>query len=432
MKTNPKKLLLTGAVLLLLFAVWTLLIKTVDVAPVGQNGTDIGFSSVNVWFHGLTGVRMAIYTVTDWLGFVPLAVCVFFAAIGLVQLIKRKSLKKVDRDIIVLGVYYIAVILGYLLFEKVHINYRPVLIDGRLEPSYPSSTTLLVLSVMPTLIFEANRRLKNKAAATTVSVVAALFSAGMVVGRLISGVHWLTDIVGGILLSAALYLFFRGAVGTSDLKKKNGAEDVVIRPETEEDRRAVEELVRESFWNVYRPGCLEHYVLHKLRDDPAFVKELDFVMEKDGKIIGQNIFMRATIKSDGGEDIPIMTMGPICIAPEYKRQGYGKKLLDFSLEKAAAIGCPAVCFEGNIDFYGKSGFTCAREFGIRYHGLPEGADDSFFLCRELTPGYLDGVSGEYAPPGGYFVAERDPEGFAEFDATFPEKEKLVLPGQLFR
>ena len=207
--------------------------------------------------------------------------------------------------------------------------------------------------------------------------------------------------------------------------------NVIIRPEREEEYRDVENLVREAFWNVYRPGCLEHYVLHQLRNDPAFVKELDLVMEKDGQIIGQNMFMRAVIKADDGRNIPIMTMGPICIAPEYKRQGYGKILLDHCLEKAAGLGCGALCFEGNIDFYGKSGFTFARNFGIRYHDLPEGADDSFFLCKELIPGYLNGISGEYAPPEGYFAAEQNHEDFEKFDAQFPPKVKLKLPGQLF-
>ena len=207
--------------------------------------------------------------------------------------------------------------------------------------------------------------------------------------------------------------------------------NVIIRPEREEEYRDVENLVREAFWNVYRPGCLEHYVLHQLRNDPAFVKELDLVMEKDKELIGQNMFMRAVIKADDGRDIPIMTMGPICIAPEYKRQGYGKILLDRCLEKAAELGCGALCFEGNIDFYGKSGFTFARNFSIRYHDLPEGADDSFFLCKELIPGYLNGISGEYAPPEGYFAAEQNPEDFEKFDAQFPPKVKLKLPGQLF-
>ena len=205
---------------------------------------------------------------------------------------------------------------------------------------------------------------------------------------------------------------------------------VTFRREEEKDWRAVENMVRESFWNVYRPGCLEHYVLRHLRSDPAFVPELDFVMEKDGELIGQNMFMRAVIRADDGRDVPIMTMGPICVAPAYKRQGYGKKLLDYSLEKAAELGCPALCFEGNILFYGKSGFTYARNFGIRYHDLPEGADDSFFLCKELIPGYLRGAAGVYAPPEGYFAAERNPEDFEAYDAQFPPKEKKVLPGQL--
>ncbi len=206
--------------------------------------------------------------------------------------------------------------------------------------------------------------------------------------------------------------------------------NIVIRREEEKDYAAVENLVREAFWNVYRPGCLEHYVLRQLRSDPAFVPELDFVMEKDGKLIGQNVFMRACIKADDGRDVPIMTMGPICVDSALKRQGYGKLLLDYSLEQAAAFGCPALCFEGNILFYGKCGFTYAREFGIRYHDLPAGADDSFFLCRELIPNYLQDVTGEYAPPEGYFAAEQNPEDFEAYEAQFPPKEKLKLPGQL--
>ena len=205
---------------------------------------------------------------------------------------------------------------------------------------------------------------------------------------------------------------------------------VTFRREEETDHRAVEELVREAFWNVYRPGCLEHYVLRCMRGDPDFVPELDIVMEKDGLLIGQNVFMRAHILADDSREVPIMAMGPICVAPRYKRQGYGKMLLDYSLEQAAALGCGALCFEGNILFYGKSGFTHASEFGIRYHGLPEGADASFFLCKVLKSGYLDGITGVYAPPEGYFVAERNPADFEAYDAQFPAKEKKVLPGQL--
>lgn len=207
-----------------------------------------------------------------------------------------------------------------------------------------------------------------------------------------------------------------------------GKSDCVIRPERKEDERAVEELIRESFWNVYRPGCSEHYVMHVLRDDPDFVKELDFVMEKDGRLIGQNIFMRAVINGDDGKDVPVLSMGPICIANDLKRKGYGKKLLDYSIEKAAEMGFGAVLFEGNIDFYGKSGFSYARNFGIRYHDLPEDADDSFFLCRELKPGYLDDVTGVYQTPKGYYVDDKDVEAF---DRDFPPKEKLKLPGQIF-
>jgi predicted N-acetyltransferase YhbS len=198
--------------------------------------------------------------------------------------------------------------------------------------------------------------------------------------------------------------------------------------EQQEDRRAVETLIRDSFWNVYRPGCSEHYVIHVLRSDPAFVPELDFVMEKDGALIGQNMFMRTVIEADDGRTVPVLTMGPICIAPAFKRKGFGKRLLDHSLAQAASLGFGAVLFEGNIAFYGKSGFDYAARFGIRYHDLPEDADASFFLCKELMPGYLDGVTGVYQTPRGYYVDDADVEAF---DRDFPPKQKQKLPGQLF-
>ena len=204
--------------------------------------------------------------------------------------------------------------------------------------------------------------------------------------------------------------------------------DITIRLEKHEDYRETENLVREAFWNVYRPGCSEHYVIHMLRDDPAFVKDLDFVMELDGRLIGQNMFMKTVINADDGRVIPVLTMGPIGITPELKRKGLGKKLLDYSLQKAAEKGFGAVLFEGNIDFYGKSGFDYAGSFGIRYHDLPEDADASFFLCKELISGYLEGITGVYQTPQGYYVDDSDVE---EFDKDFPAKVKLKLPGQLF-
>ena len=204
--------------------------------------------------------------------------------------------------------------------------------------------------------------------------------------------------------------------------------NIKIRLEKKEEYREVENLVREAFWNVYRPGCLEHFVLNRLRNNPDFIAELDYVMELNGKLIGQIVFTKAVLKADDGRDIPIVTIGPICIIPELKRRGYGKVLLDYSLDKAAKMGFGAVCIEGNIDFYGKSGFTYAGEFGIRYHGLPEDEDASFFLCKELTPGYLNGITGEYETPTGYFVDEAEAD---EFDKGFPYKEKLKQPGQLF-
>lgn len=203
---------------------------------------------------------------------------------------------------------------------------------------------------------------------------------------------------------------------------------LTIRRETKADYRKVEELTRESFWNVYRPGCMEHYVLHCLRDDPAFVPELDFVMELDGEIIGQVIYVRSDILCDDGRKLPIMTFGPICIAPEYKRQGYGKRLLDYSMEKAREMGAGALAITGNILFYGKSGFVPAKTKGVRYSDDP---DADYFLIKELTEGFLDGISGTYKDPQGYFVCENNPEEFERYEAAFPKKEKLKLPGQLF-
>ena len=216
MKKNEKNTLITGMIMLVLFAVWTVLIQTVDVQAVGQNGTDIGFAGLNVWFHKMTGVHMWVYTVTDWLGLVPIFICMIFGVVGLVQLIKRRSFLKVDKDIILLGIYYILVIFGYLIFEMIPINYRPILIEGRMEASYPSSTTLLVMSVMPTLAFQVHRRIRNTKVKYGIYAFTVLFTAFMVVGRTVAGVHWLTDIAGSVLLSSGLYLIYHGAVRLTD------------------------------------------------------------------------------------------------------------------------------------------------------------------------------------------------------------------------
>ena len=210
MKKN--QYLLAGILLLMGFVVWTFLIQTVDVQPIGPNGSSVGFAALNGWFHQLTGVHWMLYTLTDWLGLVPICVCLIFAGAGFVQLVQRKSLFKVDLDIIMLGAYYVLVIFGYLLFEMMPINYRPVLIEGFLEASYPSSTTLLVLSVMPTLYFQAQRRLNPNALRQTICIFSVLFSAFMVIGRLVSGVHWPTDIVGAVLLSSGIFLIYKASV----------------------------------------------------------------------------------------------------------------------------------------------------------------------------------------------------------------------------
>ena len=212
MKKFSARTLMAGIIFLLSFAVWTLLIQTVDVQPAGPEGTEVGFAAFNCWFHNLTGVHMVIYNITDWMGLVPVFICMGFGAVGLVQLIRRRSLLKVDCDILFLGIYYVIVIACYLAFEMIPVNYRPILINGYLEASYPSSTTLLVLSVMPTLVFQAGRRMKDGMVKKSVYIMAVCFSVFMVAGRLISGVHWFTDIVGGILLSAGLFNLYKSAV----------------------------------------------------------------------------------------------------------------------------------------------------------------------------------------------------------------------------
>ena len=209
---KKKKYFCIGGILAMMFGLWTVLIMTIDVRPVGQNGTDIGFAVFNTAFHTLTGVNMTLYTITDWLGLVPIFICMIFGGVGFLQLIKRKSLFKVDRDIIILGIYYIIVIMAYLIFEMIPINYRPIPIEGVMEASYPSSTTLLVLSVMPTLVEQADRRLSNDLIKKLITVFAVLFSLFMVTGRLISGVHWFTDITGSVLLSIGLYYLYKGCV----------------------------------------------------------------------------------------------------------------------------------------------------------------------------------------------------------------------------
>lgn len=194
------------------FALLTMLIQTIDVKPIGLNNSNVGFARTNSWFHSLTGVNMMLYNITDWLGLVPIFVCMVFGIVGFVQLIKRKSLLKVDFDILILGLYYVIVIACYLIFEMIPINYRPIFINNFAECSYPSSTTLLVLSVMPTLCFQAKLRLKAEKFKNIICIITMLFSLFMVIGRLISGVHWLTDIIGSCFLSAGLYYFYKGIV----------------------------------------------------------------------------------------------------------------------------------------------------------------------------------------------------------------------------
>lgn len=220
MKESGKRFLVYGITLVAAFIIWTVMIQSIDVQPLGVNGTDIGFTTVNCWFHKVTGVNMPVYVLTDWLGLVPIFVCILFGSIGLIQWIKRRSLCKVDYDLILLGIYYIIVIAGYLVFEVIPINYRPILIEGRMEASYPSSTTLLVLSVMPTLVFQVNRRLKNETDKRVIGIITMFFTVFMVIGRLICGVHWFTDIAGAVLLSIGLFWIYKGIVLMKVSKEK--------------------------------------------------------------------------------------------------------------------------------------------------------------------------------------------------------------------
>ena len=221
MKDTRKRDLLAGIVLVAAFALWTVAIRLIDVQNAGPLGSEVGFATINVWFHRLTGVHMLIYTITDWLGLVPIIICMCFGVLGLVQMIHRRSLLKVDSNILLLGAYYVVVILGHLLFEMMPINYRPILIGGNLEASYPSSTTLLVLSVMPTLKYQSDRRIAKPVTQKAIAVFVIVFSALMVLGRLIAGVHWATDIVGSVFLSSGLFMIYRFMAEYTRPKKKH-------------------------------------------------------------------------------------------------------------------------------------------------------------------------------------------------------------------
>ncbi|MCI2191456.1 MAG: phosphatase PAP2 family protein [Oscillospiraceae bacterium] len=212
MKRNSCSLgsFLPASHLFVLFILYTMLIRHIDVKPIGPNSSAVGFASINGWVHNLFGVNWMLYTITDYLGLVPIFVALGFAVLGLIQLIRRKSLLRVDSSILVLGGFYVLVMGAYLFFEYYRVNYRPVLIDGILETSYPSSTTMLVLCVIPTAMMQFRRLIRNKTVKDAVNTVFAIFTVFMVIGRLVSGVHWLTDILGGVLLSAALVLLYRG------------------------------------------------------------------------------------------------------------------------------------------------------------------------------------------------------------------------------
>ena len=214
------------------------------------------------------------------------------------------------------------------------------------------------------------------------------------------------------------------------MENKIDMEKITFRNETYADYRAIENLTREAFWNVYKPGCNEHFILHNFRARSDFVPELDIIMEENGILVGHVMFVRSEIKLNNGEILPIMPFGPISIAPDFKRKGYGTILLRHAMEKAKKMGCGALAITGNIDFYGKSGFVVAKTRGVRYEADP---DADYFLIKELIPGFLDQVKeasgGTFKEPDGYFICDR--KDVEAFDRQFPPKEKLRLPGQIF-
>ena len=212
MKKKNRRYLYLSVSMLTAFVLWTVAVQFIDVRTIGPNGSSVGFATINGFVHKLTGVHMSLYNVTDCLGLVPIFVAMGFALFGFAQWIKRKHLSKVDYSIFVLGGFYIAVMAVYILFEMVTVNYRPVLINGILEKSYPSSTTLIVMCVMPTAIMQFNSRIKNTVLKKTMSFLITAFIVFMVIGRLVSGVHWFTDIIGGALLSAGLVALYRYAI----------------------------------------------------------------------------------------------------------------------------------------------------------------------------------------------------------------------------
>ena len=212
MKKENQRNFFIATCMLLAFLLWTVAIQFVDVEAIGPQESSVGFATINQFVHNLTGVHMSLYTITDWLGLVPLVFVMGFALLGLIQWIKRKHLLKVDYNILILGGFYIVVMAVYVLFEMLVVNYRPVLINGYLEASYPSSTTMLVMCVMPTAIMQFNARIKNDVLKRCLTSAITAFIIFMVIGRLISGVHWITDIIGGALLSTGLVLMYRAVV----------------------------------------------------------------------------------------------------------------------------------------------------------------------------------------------------------------------------
>ena len=203
-----------------------------------------------------------------------------------------------------------------------------------------------------------------------------------------------------------------------------------IRQEESKDFFTVENLVREAFWNVYQPGCDEHFIVKHYRSNPDFIKELSLVLEVDDKIIGYIMYSKAQIDCNDGTIIDVATFGPLAIHPDFQRQGFGKILVDYSLEKAKELGIPCVLICGSGEFYGKSGFVPSTTKGIRYADDSEG-DALYFLCKELKEDFLKDIFGIYHDPKGYFVTHENPEDFEKYDLKFPKKEKLKLPGHIF-
>ena len=394
------------------FLLWTVAVSRIDVQPIGPQGSVVGFATLNGLVHSFTGVHMLLYTITDWLSLVPVAFGLGFALTGLWQWIKRKSILKVDCSILILGGFYAVVLAVYLLFEKVVINYRPVLIEGVLEASYPSSTTVLVLCIMPTAVMQLRSHAQKKGIIMAITVFTVPMAIPVSIGS-------------RILLAASCSVRDWCCCTVLSLEGKI-MDDLRIRLETEKDYRAVEKLTREAFWNVYKPGADEHYYVHMMRSHPDFIPELAFVLEKDGEIIGNIMYTKAWLEDETGNRKEILSFGPLCVSPEYQRRKLGKILIEHSFDVARKLGYDVNINFGNPGNYVSRGFVSCKKKNVSF--VVPGNFPTALLVAELIPGALEGKNWMYIPSTAADCCE-DTAAVEAFDATFPFIEKKWMPSQ---